>query len=243
MAPLNVADLRSLARMFRQGVDGAREQLELLAHERGDELAAVLGFPRPNLDRVLDSGDLATLLAATIEGSFRLKREGLARSRRETARALAATLSEASERRDDGSAALHGALVAEIVALWGSGWIVFGTLGSVEATRLRALLRECRGVTSCSIILTRESLFVFYETACSRGVIRLLLQPVVFHEDALDIPIDLVSEVAPMEPAPPAPDPRPIDTGEPVPALVEPTRPASRRGYLAPAEAPTPETA
>lgn len=83
-------------------------------------------------------------------------------------------------------------------------------------------------MTSCSIILTRESIFVFYETGCSRGVIRVLLQLVVFHEDALHIPIDLVRVVAPMEPAPPAPDPRPIDTGEPIPALVEPSRPGSR---------------
>ncbi|MGE0790087.1 MAG: hypothetical protein AB7S26_30720 [Sandaracinaceae bacterium] len=227
MAPLNVAELRSLARMFRQGVDGAREQLELLAHERGEELTAVLGFPRANLDPVLDTGDLATLVAATIEGSVRLKREGVTRSRRETARALAATLSDASEHRDDGSAALHGAL-AEIVALWGSGWIVFGALGSVEAARLRAILRHCRGVTSRSIILTRESLFVFYETACSRGVIRLHLQRVVFHADALHIPIDIVGDVAPVEPAPPAPDPKPIDTTDPIPALVERARPAPR---------------
>lgn len=95
----------------------------------------MLGFPRPNLDRVLDSGDLATLLAATIEGCFRLKREGLARSRRESARALAATLSEVSERRGDGSAALHGSLVAEIVALWGSGG---SSSGRSAASRPRA---------------------------------------------------------------------------------------------------------
>lgn len=222
MAPLNLVELRTLARLFRQGVDGAKEELERLARERGDDLAAALRFPRANLDGALGDPNLAKLVAATIEGSARLKRDALARSRRGSARGLAETLCKVSERRDDGTVALHGALLSEILLLWGAGWVTFGSLGSVDAMRLRAVLRECRGVTSSAVILTDESLFVFYETARSRGAIRLHLQRVVLDVDALQVPTELIVVAeAPDVPGGMEPMPHPVDTPEPTPSALD----------------------
>lgn len=230
MAPLNLVELRTLARLYRHGVEGAKEHLERLARERGDELAELLRFPRANLHAALGDPDLAALVAATIEGSARLKRDALARSRRHSARGLAETLCDVSERRDDGSIALHGPLLSEILLLWGAGCVVFGALGSVDAARLRAILRECRGVVSSAVILTHESLFVFYETARSRGVIRLALQRVVFDADALLVPIELVPAVAtPDVPGAVEPMPHPVDTPEPSADTLDGVRPDARR--------------
>lgn len=238
MAPLSLVELRSLARMFRQGVEGAKDNLEVLARERVDELAELLRVPAAKLRHVLDADNLAALVATAIEHTARLRRDALIRSRRESARGLAETLCKVSERRDDGSIALHAALLGEILFLWGPGWLVLGSWGSVGAARLRAILRECRGVTSRAVVATNESVLVFYETACSRGMIRLHLHPVVADADALHVPIDTVpmsvvdthvtAEPAKEEPVPPEPAPLPIDTAEP-PAPVAPVAGPVRR--------------
>lgn len=215
MAALTIGELRHLARLFRDGVDGARERLELLAIERGEELAALLRFPRENLARIALADDVAALVAATIDGALRIQRQALAQIRRSSARGLVETFCRLSEIRDDGSILLHGPLLAELLLLWGPGWIVFGERGSIGAPRLRAILRECRGVTSNAVVLTRESLFVYYEAARSRGVIRLHLQPAVIDVDALHIPIADVPV-------------QPVDTPEPPPPLAEDPRPNAR---------------
>lgn len=216
MAALTLPELRLLARLFRQGVDGAAERLEVIARERGDELAALLRFPKGNLARVTDADDVAALVAATVEGAPRVRRDALQRSRRASARGLAETLCRISERREDGSIELHAPLLAEILLLWGPGCVVFGELGSVSAPRLRAILRECRGVASRSVILTRDAVLVFYETSRSRGVIRLHLHRVVYDVDALPVPIEQVPT-------------RPVDTSEPEVPLAEDARQTVRR--------------
>lgn len=219
MATLTIAELRHLARLFREGVDGARDRLETIARERGEEIAELLRLPRENLSRLDEADDIAALVAATVEGALRVQRAAVLRVRRASARGLAETLCRVSERRDDGSILLHGPLLAELLALWGAGWLVFGEWGSVGAPRLRAILRECRGVESNAVVLTRDSLFVFYEASRSRGVIRLHLQRVVLDGDALLVPIGELPV-------------QPVDTPEPPPPLADdprtPRRPVAR---------------
>jgi hypothetical protein len=244
VAPLSIGELRPLARMFRQGVEGAGESLELLARERGEELAELLRFPAENLRRAIDADNLAALVATTVEHAARLRRDTLGASRRASARALVAALRERSEPRPDGSIALDSLLLADILALWGHGAVVFGERGRVGAARLRAILRECHGVTSSTVVLATDSLVVRYETPCSRGTIRLHLLPIVEDDDALHVPIDdgpmnIGAEVPATAPTP-VPEPGPIDTTEPPPLLADdasaPPRaraqPRSRRGFV-----------
>lgn len=229
MAPLTMPELRQLARLHRAGVEGAAEQLEVVVRERGEELAELLRFPKANLARVAETDDAPALVAATIKGAPRLRRDALQRSRRASTSGLAETLCRISERRADGSIELHAPLLADLLHLWGPGYIVFGDLGSISVPRLKALLRECRHVVSRAVILTESALLVFYETERSRGAIRLHLQRVVFDVDALHIPIEQVPT-------------QPSDTTDPdVPLADEPqcditARPAAarrrRRGFI-----------
>jgi hypothetical protein len=229
--PLNISELRSLARTFRAGVEGAKDNLEQLAHERGDELADLLRFPPANLQRALGEDNLAALLASTIEQAGRAQRDAVVRSRRDAARVLAARLGELSEHCDDGSVALDREVLGETLALWGSGAVAFGSRGTVDARRLRAILRECRAVTTGTVTLVGESLLLVYSTAQSRGMIRLHLHPVTEADEVLHVPLDTMRSRArgsavldARAPILDTPEPRPVDTSEPPPPLADDSR-------------------
>ena len=53
MGTLKPAQLRSLVRMYRHNVEGAREQLVELVTTRPDVVAELLGLPHDTLTRVL----------------------------------------------------------------------------------------------------------------------------------------------------------------------------------------------
>jgi len=203
VAPVTVPELRGLAKLYRSGIEGAEESIARIIADSGDELPDVLGFPRPNLERLLDNPNAVELLVATIEGAPRVARDARNRLHREGARELAAIVAANAEPRDDGTVALPLMLVTQMLSLWpGTGLLVLGERGSVDLGRLRAVLRECRGLTSTSLVVTSDAVVVAYTTARSRGLLRLFLQPILRHVDALVVPIapapvEVVAALAP----------------------------------------------
>ncbi len=190
MATVTVPELRRLAKLYRSSVDGAAERLADIIAEENDELPDLLGFPRPNLTRLLAAENAVELLVATIEGAPRVARDMKLRVLRAEARELGVLLAESAEHREDGTIALPLPVLDSLVTTWpGKGFLVLGERGSVDLGRLRALLRECRGLTSTAVVITELALVVAYTAPGARGLVRFVLQPIVHHVDAVVVPL------------------------------------------------------
>lgn len=189
MAAVMLAELRGLARLYRDGVDGVREQLMGIITASGPELPDVLGFPPANLERLHRSDDPVEVLVSTIEAVPRVVREARARAQREQARRLASGVAQSAV-VVEGDLELDAALVSACCASWpGGGRLVFAERGAIDIRRLRALLKECRGLP-ISMLLTATSLIINWRTPHSRGHFKLTLWPGV--ADAVDLVIPTI---------------------------------------------------
>ncbi|MFO0680533.1 MAG: hypothetical protein U0234_00715 [Sandaracinus sp.] len=193
---LTVPDLRGLAKLYRRGVEGAREQLAAIIGERVAELPRLLGFPPANVTRLREHEDPVEVLVATIEGAPRVAREARMRAENERARALAAELGSTLVVDAEGTVDVDLSTIATIIELGDHRHVSFGERGAVETRRLRALLRECRRVSACSALLRESTLDVVYETARSRGIVRLHLQPAGAGVDVVLVPVTERTRVA-----------------------------------------------
>jgi hypothetical protein len=191
VAPLTLASLRHLARLHRTGVDGAEAQLAAIIEERADELPAALGFPMKNLERLRAHEDPVQILVATIEGAPRVARAMRDRHQFEAAVILAVRLAQTAERREDGHLGLDVALLGETLAAYPGRVVTFGVRGSVGAGRLRAVVRNLRGMTSAAVTVTNEHVVVVYAGERMRGCLKLVLHPPVVDGEALIVPFDL----------------------------------------------------
>jgi len=190
VAPLTRASLRHLARLHRAGVDGAEAQLAAIIEERADELPAALGFPMKNLERLRARENPLQILVATIEGAPRVARAMRDRHQVEAAVILAVRLAQTAERREDGHLVLDVALLGETLATYPGRIVTFGARGSVGAGRLRAVVRNLRGMTSAAVTITNEHVVVVYAGERMRGCLKLALHPPVVDGEALIVPLD-----------------------------------------------------
>lgn len=192
MATMTLAELRHVARLFHQGVGGAREQLAAQIADHAEDLPSVVGFAPDQLERLAKSEDPVSLLVATLDRVPEVRRRSRARQQREAAVALATTLVDTACRDDQGAVHVDARLLAEIVARCGSRAIRFGD-GAVETARLRALLRACRGLTDLDVAITHDRLVVRYASHGVRGTITLWLFPISPKVEALRVPLERVA--------------------------------------------------
>lgn len=172
---LTYGSLRQLARLYRVGIDGAADALAMLVDEHANELPELLGFPMANLDRLRAHDDPVGVLVATIEGAPRVARGLRERIHYDGAAALALQLGETATPREGGHLALDVELLVQTLRFYPGRVVTFGERGSLGSLRLRAVLRELRGVTATSVVVTREHVVVAYESTRSRGLIKLAL--------------------------------------------------------------------
>ena len=185
------AQLRGLARLYRRRVDGAADLLASIIANNAHDLPGVLGFPMQNLDRLRDHENPVEVLVATIEAAPRVARDLRDKIWHETATAIAVRLAQTAQRRTGGHYALDVELLGEMLTRYPGRIITFGTRGSCGSLRLRAILRETRGLQATSVVLTDTQVVVAYEGERCRGLIKLALHEPVVDEQALIVPIDM----------------------------------------------------
>ena len=212
MASLTLAHLRGLASLYRNGVEGAEDSLLALATERTDEVARLLHLLPERLSRLEEHDDPANLLAGTIEAVPRLVRSRRDRAQCDAAASLAVRLAELAERRHGEGYALDVDLLREVLGLYPGRVITFGERGSVSAVKLRAILREVRNLHTTAALVTREHLVLSYQGDHCRGLIKLVLHPVILEHDTLLVPLGLVP--------PPQPPPTPCEAKVAVPEQI-----------------------
>jgi hypothetical protein len=188
---MTTAQLRGLAKLYRQRVDGAERQLAMIIEHNAHELPELLGFPLKNLERLREHEDPVEVLVATIEGAQRIARELRDRLAYEDASMLAVRLAETAVRRRDGHYALDLDLLGVLLVRYPGRVITFGTRGSCGSLRLRAILRELRDVRATSVVLTNDHIVIGYDGEGCRGMIRLKLHEVVVDDGTLVVPIDM----------------------------------------------------
>ena len=185
---LSIAELRGLARLHRADIEGAHEQLTSIIEERAEELPALLNFPPSKLVRLREHEDAVGVLLALIDANRAKARDALRGQQREAAVRLAAAVAASAVVHLRGDIELDPRAVDALCGAWPSGAVVFGRRGSVDARRLRALLKECRSVP---ILMFASDcvLNIKWDTGRSRGNIKLTLWPTAEDEDALVIPL------------------------------------------------------
>jgi hypothetical protein len=189
VAPLTLTELRTAARLVRADVEGAAEQLVGLALTRGDALSRLLGIAPHQLDALASSPNAAARIAAAIESVPGARRPHEARADAGSARPLAHRLAASAIHRDDGSVALDVAVLRALVELRTARVLRFGARGTVDGTRLRAILRALRHPCTVSVVLMGRALVVTHQARHARGHIRLYLQADTPRAEALDVPV------------------------------------------------------
>jgi len=180
MGTLKPAQLRSLVRMYRQKVEGAREQLVELVTARPDVVAELLGLPHETLTRVLAQHDpaeaVSRLLDEQEDARRRADRAAALTATRKLADALAATT-----RWEGARAHLDPNVLGSLLAARAVGELCFerhdAPHGAVPIMYLRALFRECRACRMTDLHLEGGHLLLAYSARGARGRFRLVLSP------------------------------------------------------------------
>lgn len=204
MAPLTVPQLRSLARLYRDGVEGAAEQLDAHIEHGADHLAEVIGFPADEIPRLRATRDRVDVLVRTIEKAgahHHAKRRASARS---CAEGLVQGLLESACRVDAQWVEVDPMALGALVTCGGYDWLVLDTefvVRGIPRGLLRAFFRECRGVEVQSARVGTNMLVLCYGGPRSRGILRLGFHHVPADADAVCVPIGRVALRVP-DPAP-----------------------------------------
>lgn len=180
MGTLKPAQLRSLVRMYRHKVEGAREQLVELVTTRPDVVAELLGLPHDTVTRVpaqLDPAEAVShLLDEQEEARRREDRASALTATRKLAEALAATA-----RWDGARVHLDPGVLGTLLAARAVGELRFDRddtpPGAVPIAYLRVLFRECRGCHMTDLYLEADHLVLTYSARGARGRFRLVLSP------------------------------------------------------------------
>lgn len=198
--PLTLAHLRGLASLYRNGVEGADEALVAVATEHTNEVAGLLHLLLERVARLDSHDNAANLLAGAVEAVPRLVRSRREVAQQDAAASLAVRLAELAEHRPDETYALDVGLLSNVLGLYPGRVVTFGERGSVSSLKLRAILRETRSIDTTSVLVTREHVMLSYRGDHCRGLIKLVLHPVVLDGNVLLIPLGLVPSQPPPTP-------------------------------------------
>ena len=191
LKPLTLAHLRSLVSLHHAGVEGASAELVRLANGHEEHTKALREFLE------FDGGPLdAETLIRAIEVRPRLLREEHARTQHETAASLALRVAETAEPRAHQCFALDVALLGRALAAYPGRVITLGVRGSVSALKLRALVREVRAFRTSCVLITERHVVITYEGAQCRGLVKLMLHPVVHSAGALIVPLGFTRAIS-----------------------------------------------
>ncbi len=209
---VSMTQLRTLAKLFRDGVTGAEQRLVELADP---DTLSNLGLRGPV--------DVRRLVRAIEDYSGRQKHDRLAESR-EVARAIAQKLAESArfnpkKNRID----LDPVLLGELAATGGYPALAIDVGGKPKVLpplpMLKELFRRCRGVRVQEVFILGQTMTIYYRTDRSLGTYRLQVYPLTrADQDVLVIQVpDVVRPTTPTFPRPadPPPEPRPEAAAKP----------------------------
>jgi hypothetical protein len=196
VAALSLAELRHLARLVHQGVGGARERLAALIADHADDLPGVVGFAPEQLERLARSDDPVALLVATLDRVPEARRRARSRQQQKIATSLVTTLVDTACRDEAGAVHVDARLLAEVATRCGTRALRFGD-GAVETSRVRALLRACRGVPDLDVAIGSDRLVVRYAGRGMHGAVTLWLFPISPKVEALRVPLERVPQHQP----------------------------------------------
>lgn len=223
---VSLKQLRDLARLHADGIEGAGDELAVIINTHPEPVAAVLGVGADIIERVRSSDDPAANLARIIENHHRRRRQARVQDVQSDAYRLADSLGQSCVFDDRGHVRMDLALLSEVLR-FGSGFdrLAFrigDDMLSVDLRLLRALFRECRGVEVTDLHLGDEHFVVSYRTSMSRGLVRLLHQAPEVTDRILVVAVAL-------PPAPVVLDPGP-SRADPPPTFPDPEEPVRRHG-------------
>lgn len=198
--PLTLAHLRGLASLYRAGVEGADEALVAIVTEHTDEVADLLHLLPERVARLDSHDNAANLLAGTIEAVPRMVKTMRDRALYDAAADRAVRLAQLAEHRSGDVYALDVGLLRDVLGFYPGRVVTFGDRGSVSSVKLRAILREVRNICTTAVLVTHEQLVLSYEGEHCRGLIKLVLHPVILDSDTLLVPLGMLP--APQPPTP-----------------------------------------
>lgn len=191
MAGLTLAQLRSLARMYRAGVDGAAQQLLELAQVRPDVLASLLHVTHVRAD--LDEDVTARCIADRLDELDRTRRSVRKSDIILAARKLAETLGRNAQ-WEGGRVHLDPHLLRALVATQVAGALSFERAGEVAAAidlaYLRRVLDACRTCRLTELYVESASLVLVYASIGARGRFRLTLCPPDTREEQVRVRLE-----------------------------------------------------
>ncbi len=208
--------LRQLAKLHREGVDGAGAALVTLAESNPVALADALGRTESWVHKVRCSEEAADIMVAAIgEASHAVRAQRLEKAR-SRAEAIAEVLASELQLTDEGHVLIPGDRLAELAAAGGYHFIGLPAKEDVrvlETSLLRQAFRECNGVRRLGVSLAPLHLLIEYETPLSRGHLVFRTDGLHrLHEDVLVVPrrFGIQEEPEPVTaPKPPVPSPAP----------------------------------
>jgi len=171
---LTIARLRTLARLYRQGIEGVDVQLLALVIDRSALFADIVGFDVGPIDDGTRPDLAAERIVAAIESAPRRARSRLAAQKRQRAEGLARELADHATLRDDGFVDLDHHLLRDLSGCGGYrylGLTVRGQVRVLERARLKAAFKECRKTQVQSLYLTSEALWLHYKTKKGHGLL------------------------------------------------------------------------
>jgi hypothetical protein len=203
---LSLKQLRDLARLHADGIEGAGQEIEITLNNEPEEIAAVLGVGMDIIERVRSSDSPSTNLARLIEGHHRRKRQARVQDVQSDAYRLAELLGVTCVLSARGLVTMDLRLLAELLRFaTGFDRLAFrvgGDMRSVDLRVLRALFRECRGVEVTDLHLGDEHLVLSYRTGRSQGLVRLLHRAPEVTERILVVAVAQNLEPAVLDPLP-----------------------------------------
>lgn len=184
---LTITKLRHLARLYRENIEGAADELNEVLALSWDELPALLRCSPESVARIRDHEHAAHALAAAVQ-EHAGSRKHRAESCDLAARLAASSLIEGVHHADS-RIAIPSTPLRRLLALWpGSGLLSFGQRGAVDIAKLRSLLRACPRDPLLVVLHPRE-LVVRYLTPGGYGRVRFALRPARHDERLLLVPI------------------------------------------------------
>jgi hypothetical protein len=188
VAALKLSQLRTLVRLYRDGVDGTEAQLEALIDDEPDRLTRLVNVPGQDVRDIQAAPDRVDVLVEWVTHATRRRSEHQAREQREHAVSLAREVAVRWPHYDEAHLDLER--LDELVSLRSFAWMYFDpqTPFGLERTLLKKVLRGLRSATVHDAILRPEGLHLGYSTARSRGRFDLKFQVVPRHKEHLYVP-------------------------------------------------------
>lgn len=216
------AQLRKLAKLHREGVEGAGQRLVDMAAHDPHAFAEIIGSSGQWMRAVLSGDEPARSLVVAVEHGALAERAHRKQEARHKAKTLADELHQYC-RRFGTSVMVEPKALLTLASTAGYRALAFNPSGDPEVVKrqvLRRVLSACKRAELAPIEVAPGCIRLVYRTDRSRGCIQLRSRPVVGgdRDELLVVPLDRCQEPR-TPPKPTKPEPaQPSPTAEPLPA-------------------------